>query len=109
MEHTVTAWLADVGAASFRWSVLAFFAINGMAAAVVALSRDRALVNRWTGRLLAANLVLVGTGVGIPLVASASRLAVSALFSGTSVVVPQVDRGTAAGELRSPEAPLTQR
>ena len=60
----------------FRLSALAFVLINGAAATAVFLTRDRQLVNRWTGRLLAANLLLLGTGLAAPAVASAMRLVV---------------------------------
>lgn len=73
----VLEWLGGVGATAFRWSALAFVVLNGAAIATVVLSRDRSLVNRWTGRLLAANLVLAGTGIGIPLLTTVTRLAVA--------------------------------
>ena len=60
----------------FRLSALAFVLINGAAAAAVFLTRDRQIVNRWTGRLLAVNLLLLGTGLAAPAVASAMRLVV---------------------------------
>jgi hypothetical protein len=43
---------------------------------VLFATRDREIVNRWTSRVLAANLVLAGTGVGVPVLALGSRLAV---------------------------------
>ena len=91
MESTVLDWLAGVGAAAFRWSALAFLVINGVAIAALILTRDRALVNRWTGRILAVNLVLAGTGLGVPLVTAVTRLAVAAVLpGGARRVAPEV-------------------
>jgi ABC-type molybdate transport system permease subunit len=73
----VLEWLGGVGATAFRWSALAFVILNGAAIAAVILTRDRSLVNRWTGRLLAANLLLAGTGIGIPLLTTVTRLAMA--------------------------------
>jgi zinc transporter ZupT len=90
METTVLDWLASVGSAAFRWSAVAFVILNGVAVAALFLTKDRALVNRWTGRVLAANLVLVGTGVGVPLIAAASRLAISVVTPARAGMMPVV-------------------
>lgn len=105
MESAMLAWLDGVGAAAFRWSLTAFVIVNGMAAAAVILTRDRALVNRWTGRVLAVNLVLAGTGLGIPVLTSATRLMLAAVLPGAAAQmapVLQVDsEGDATLELRA--------
>ncbi|MGQ0646489.1 MAG: hypothetical protein ACT4P7_02900 [Gemmatimonadaceae bacterium] len=90
MESAILSWLEAVGSTAFRWSAVAFLVVNGVAIAAVILTRDRALVNRWTGRLLAANLTLAGTGLGIPLLTSVSRLAVSAFLPGSTSIVPTI-------------------
>lgn len=90
METTVLDWLAAVGSAAFRWSAAAFLLLNGTAIALLVLRRDRALVNQWTGRILAANLVLVGTGVGVPLIAAASRLAISVVTPARATLIPVI-------------------
>lgn len=92
METGILNWLATVGATAFRWSALAFIVVNGVAVAAVVLTRDRSLVNRWTGRLLAVNLTLVGTGLGIPLLTTVSRVAVAAVLPTTQTVVPTITR-----------------
>ena len=38
-------------------------------ALVLFATRDREIVNRWTSRVLAVNLVLAGTGIGVPMLA----------------------------------------
>lgn len=78
METALLDWLARTGSRVFTLAAWAFVLVNGAAIAAVVVTRDKALVNRWTGRLLAANLVIVGGGLGIPLLTSATRLAVSA-------------------------------
>ncbi len=90
MESTVLNWLASVGSTAFRWSAIAFFLVNGVAVAAVILTRDRSLVNRWTARILAANLVIVGTGLGVPLITTASRLAISIVMPDRTSIVPEI-------------------
>jgi len=48
-------------------------------AVIVLVTKDREIVNRWTSRILAANLVLAGTGIGVPVLALGSRVAVRAV------------------------------
>lgn len=98
MEAAILGWLESVGSTAFRWSAFSFLVVNGIAVAAVVLTRDRSLVNRWTGRLLAVNLTLAGTGLGIPLLTTASRLVVAAILPGDSSVVPVITRDDAASE-----------
>ncbi|MBL8981649.1 MAG: hypothetical protein JNL26_05665 [Gemmatimonadetes bacterium] len=101
MESTLLAWLGGIGATAFRWSLTAFVVINGVAIATLILTRDRALVNRWTGRVLAANLVLAGTGLGIPLVTSLTRLAVAAVLpGGVQQAIPELRLDDASSDVR---------
>ena len=76
MEARLLEWLQFIGWTAFWVSVTLFVVINGFGLAMLIAKRDRALVNTWTSRFLAANLVLVGTGLGIPLLTTVSRLAV---------------------------------
>ena len=101
METSVLDWLASVGATAFRWSAIAFVLVNGAAIAAVVLTRDRTLVNRWTSRILAANLVLAGTGIGVPLVAAASRFAISLVTPAKASMMPAINT-----EERSESRPL---
>lgn len=96
MESSVVDWLASVGSSAFLWSAAAFVLLNGAAVAAVVVTRDRSLVNRWTGRLLGANLVLAGTGLGIPLVTSMAQLAISAVTPAVQSVVPAREQGDAS-------------
>ena len=97
MESGILTWLEAVGSTAFRWSALAFVMLNGAAIAAVVLTRDRVLVNRWTSRLLAANLGLAVTGLGIPLLTTLSRVAVAVIMPSTSRVVPVVISDEAVG------------
>jgi hypothetical protein len=90
-----------VGASALRWSIVGFVVVNGLAVMGFALTRDRGLVNRWTGRVLAANLVLAGTGIGIPLLTSITRLAVAAVMPGAAQALPTIE-GSDRAVLRRP-------
>ena len=79
MEPALVAWLDQIGSLAFTWSVGLFVALNGVAALLFFTRRDRTLVNKWTSRLLAVDLLLLGTGAGIPLVASLTKMTVSAV------------------------------
>ena len=66
----IAQWLDSIGALAFGISATLFVLLNGAAITMLAIRRDYTLVNRWTSRLLAANLVLLGTGLGLPLATS---------------------------------------
>jgi hypothetical protein len=79
MQAEVVAWLDRFGSTAFTLSAWAFVILNAAGAAVIAWKRDRTMVNRWTSRFLAANLVLLGTGLGVPVAALAVRSAIVTL------------------------------
>jgi len=79
MPGAIISWLDGVGSTAFSLSAVAFVLLNGAGIAAVFLTRDRGFVNRWTSRFLAANLVLLGTGLGIPLATLAARTVVNAI------------------------------
>ena len=78
MDAVATAldWL---GTAAFRWSAFGFLLINGLAVAAFLVTRDRGLVNRWTSKLILGNVVLLGTGLGVPVLTKAAKLVVQAV------------------------------
>lgn len=92
METALLDWLARTGSRAFTYSAWGFVLVNGAAAAAVVLTRDRTLVNRWTARVLAANLVLLGTGLGVPMLTSIARLAITAVSPSVQVSLPASDR-----------------
>lgn len=79
MEAAIQAWLQDLAIRAFGISLFLMVAIDGAFALILFATRDRTIVNRWTSRVLAANLVLAGTGVGVPMLALSSRVAVRAM------------------------------
>ena len=94
MEATIVQWLSDFGAKVFFWSLGIFVVVNGVAAVFYFARRDRAQVNRWTSRVLAVDMLLVGAGLGVPLVTTLTRMtvtAVSAAFGGSNVQTERVD------------------
>lgn len=80
MEAAILTWLYDLAIRAFGISLALVLAINLGYALVLFATRDRGIVNRWTSRVLAANLVLAGTGIGVPVLALGSRVVVSALM-----------------------------
>ena len=105
MDSGILDWLSRVGLVTFYWSLGLFVVINGAAALLIASRRNRELVNRWTGRILAVDLMLIGAGVGVPLVAGMAKLAmitVSGPFTSsvTAVEASATSSGTSAMELK---------
>ncbi|HJU74453.1 MAG TPA: hypothetical protein VJ717_11965 [Gemmatimonadaceae bacterium] len=84
------AWLDLAGARVFALSATLFVLMNAAAIALVVAKRDRAIVNRWTARWLAANMLLLGAGIGVPIAAKVVRITVDA-FSSAPTVVPAND------------------
>ena len=79
MEAALLAWLQGVAIRAFGLSLFLILAIDGAFAIALFATRDRSIVNRWTSRVLAANLILAGTGIGVPVLALGSRLVVRAV------------------------------
>jgi hypothetical protein len=97
MEAAVQAWLHVVAVRAFGISLFVALAIDVAFALVLFVTQDRAIVNRWTSRVLAANLLLAGTGIGVPVLALGSRLAVRAV----APLIPQPS-GIFAGDEDAP-------
>jgi hypothetical protein len=76
MEAAILAWLNDVALRAFGLSLFLLLGLDAVFAVILLATRDRAIVNRWTSRVLAANLVLVGTGIGVPMLALGSGVVV---------------------------------
>ena len=71
MDDTLASSLSALGATAFRWSAVLFVLLNGGAALVIWLSRSRTLVNRLTPKLLLVDVLLLGSGIGVPIVSQA--------------------------------------
>jgi hypothetical protein len=76
MEAAILTWLHDVAVRAFGLSLFLLLAIDGLFAVVLLATKDRTIVNRWTSRVLAANLVFAGTGIGVPMLALGSGVVV---------------------------------
>ena len=85
MDAQVIGWLSAVSGTVLRVSATLFVLLNAAAVGVVMLKRDRSIVQRWTSPWLAANLLLIGAGAGVPLVAGIAKLAVSAVAGSPTV------------------------
>ena len=79
-EAAILAWLNDLSIRAFGLSLAFVLVLDAGYALVLFATRDRGIVNRWTSRVLALNLVLAGTGLGVPVLALGSGVAVRALF-----------------------------
>ena len=87
MDGSLSDTLTSLGATAFRWSALLFVLVNGGAALAIWMTRSRGLVNRITPKLLIANLLLLGTGVGVPILSQAISAVVHAVtFSSNSQI-----------------------
>jgi hypothetical protein len=91
MEAAAVNWLDQVGAEVFWISASLFISINCLFAASVYKNRDREFVNRWTGRLLAVDLLLIGSGVGVPVLAATARFTISAVAPAIERTLPSFE------------------
>ena len=106
MLDALILWLDQVRSLVFWTSAVGLVTLDLGAVAVIMGTRSRALVNRWTGPVLAANLILLGAGVGVPVVAYAARAAASALAPSLSTM-PEKD-GPALGAASAPPTPASR-
>lgn len=88
-------WLDAIGTRALFTAITLFVLANGAFVAGVIARRDRALVNRWTSRLLALDLALLGLGLGVPALSAGARATVRML-------VPSVRAGLPAPAATSP-------
>jgi len=96
MFDSIAQTLDQIGSLTF-WtcmSVLVF--IDVLAVAVVVRTRSRELVNRWTGRLVAANALLLGAGVGVPVTAYLARSIVVAVGPSVQPTIIEVRESAVA-------------
>jgi len=87
MLDTVVLWLNQVSSEVFWSCAAALLLVDVAAMAVVMQTRSRAIVNRWTGRILAVNLLLLGAGLGVPAAAFTLELAANAMLPSVSASV----------------------
>ena len=91
MSASLTAFLSALSAKVFSVSVFLFLLVNGTALVAFLLTRSRKLVDEWTPKLVAADALLLGAGLGVPLVAGLAKLgvqAISSMLGGGATVEP---------------------
>ncbi len=87
MEAGIVEFLNALSSKVFGLAAVGFALVNGAAVAAFALTRSRRLVDEWTPKLVTANAVLVGAGLGVPLLSGLAKLgvhAIAALFGGSA-------------------------
>lgn len=87
MDVDILQWLGSLSSTVVRLSVVLFVVVNAVALAVFAVKRDRSLVQRWTSPWLATNVVLVGAGVGTPLLIGITKFAITAMAGAGQMAV----------------------
>ena len=90
MFDSIAQLLDQIGSLTFWTCISVLVVIDAVAAVVVIQTRSRELVNRWTGRLLAANALLLGTGLGVPMTAYLARSVVIAVAPTVQPTLVQV-------------------
>lgn len=73
MESSVVSMLDSIRQFAMTASLWAFVLVNATAAGVILVTRSRAVVQRFTSAWLATNIMLLGTGVGVPMVAGVCK------------------------------------
>lgn len=84
MESSVVSVLDSIRQFAFTASLWAFVLLNATAVGAILVTRSRAVVQRFTSPWLAANIILLGTGVGVPMVAGVCKSVFEVV--GTAVV-----------------------
>lgn len=87
MTSDLARWLTTIGWTAFVWALAGLFLVNGAAIAAWVWKKDRTLVQRWVAPWLAANLLLVLIGVGVPAATSAVRLVLIAVEGSAPVSI----------------------
>jgi hypothetical protein len=79
VEATLVGFLNGLSSKIFWFAAVAFVLVNGAAVVAFGLTKSRRLVNEWTGKLVVLDAVLIGAGLGVPLVAGLAKIGVHAL------------------------------
>ena len=79
MLASVVEWLDRIGPLVFWTCAATLVAVDSAIVAAVMSTKSRALVNRWTGTVVAINVFLLSAGVGIPAAAFAAKMVVRAV------------------------------
>jgi len=90
VEAAIAGFLDALSSKVFWLAATCFLVLNGAALAAFVVTRSRRLVDEWTPKLVAADAVLLGAGLGIPLVSALAKMgvhAVAAMFGGGTAPV----------------------
>jgi hypothetical protein len=79
VEATLVGFLNGLSSKIFWFAAVTFVLVNGAAVVAFGLTKSRRLVNEWTGKLVVLDAVLIGAGLGVPLVAGLAKIGVHAL------------------------------
>jgi len=79
MEAGIVGFLNTLSSFVFRVALVSFLLVNGAAIVAFALTRSRRVIDTWTPRIVSLDAILLGAGLGIPLLAGAARLGVKVL------------------------------
>lgn len=79
MLSSLVQLLDSVGSIVFWTCLIGLVVVNSVAAMAYYRCRSRDLVNRWTTRVLAANVILIGIGTVVPAFTYFARTTVVAL------------------------------
>jgi hypothetical protein len=77
--ESVSNFLGSLGSTVFRLAAICFILVNTIAITAFALSRSRRFVDSWTRRIVTIDAILLGAGLGVPLLTSAAKLGVKLL------------------------------
>jgi hypothetical protein len=93
MFDDVVAWLDRFGPLVFWTCAIALVTLDAAAVAAVIGTRRRDLVNRWTGTVLAANLLLLGIGAAVPGAMYVAKVVIRAVAPATVPLAIAKDSG----------------
>lgn len=79
MLSSLVQWLDSVGSVVFWTCLIGLVVVNGAALTAFFARRSRNTVNKWTGPVLAANAILIGTGAIVPAATYVARTAAIAV------------------------------
>lgn len=81
MAESLVSFLSALSSKVFWFAAICFVLLNGAALAAFLLTRSRRLVDEWTPRLVTADALLLGAGLGVPLMSGLAKLGIQAVGS----------------------------
>ncbi|MDZ4674966.1 MAG: hypothetical protein SGI84_10960 [Gemmatimonadota bacterium] len=85
MDLSFVSVLDSIRSVAITFAIGAFVVINGVALVAFLGNRSRAMVQKWTSPWLAANLLLLGVGAGVPLATGICKTVVQAIAPALTV------------------------